>query len=364
MKNTSLLAFCLLLFLISAPAGALEIKKVKRSERKNLNLGPQGAVGVLDVYLFRNKNVSQRCTATHIGNGLMITSGHCFMGAYECNAAKVSWENENFTSRCQYILYSNASESYASGSEISNDLTVFKVDKYPSAAVALSSGSRPTESVLSTEAVALSKRRTGESMITVTSTPCKLIIGPLVNIFSQPKPSDTASHNCELGNIASGSPLMKASGDELIAIHQGTSLLPDPESTAATAEAQKVNYAKVFSSADLQKIINLPYALPDNIRIGGFAGEVFSTGVSEPWSFTVAYLQAKAGSSTISFGVHNGLDTLIEATDGDGKKMLFGGPRRAGYDQRFRMKAPVKITITSTQGGIAPLAWLENIQSP
>ncbi len=365
MKNTSRLAVLLLPFLFSAKGFAAEQKRPVSSKRKLAQVnGPQGAVGVVDVFLYRNKNIAQRCTATHVGNGLVVTSGHCFLGAYDCNEAKVTWNNEEFTSRCQYVLYSNASESYSNGTEISNDLTVFKVDRYPRAQAFVPAQARLTETNLAKDAVLISMQRTGENTTPVTSSNCQIILGPVVNIFSQPKPLDTARHNCDLSDISSGSPVLSSSSNQLLAIHQGTSLLPNPDGSTNFSGIEKVHYAKVISESDIQRIINLPTALPENIRIGGFAGEVFNTGIKEPLSFTVANLQARVGTSTVSFGIHNGLDSIIEATDGDGKTMIFGGPRRAGYDQRFRMKAPVKITLSSTKNGIAPLAWLENIQSP
>jgi hypothetical protein len=55
---------------------------------------------------------------------------------------------------------------------------------------------------------------------------------------------------------------------------------------------------------------------------------------------------------------------LIEVTGADGGKMVFSGPRRAGFEQRFQFKAPVSIMLKSAHTGIAPSAWIENIQSP
>ncbi|MEN9826376.1 MAG: hypothetical protein RI953_2121 [Pseudomonadota bacterium] len=326
----------------------------------------QRAVGVVDVLLFKNKEISQRCTATHVGNGLMVTAGHCFLGAWDCNDARVSWENENFTSRCQYIVYSNASEAYSDGREISNDLTVFKVDRWPAAAVALSAKVNPGENQVATgaSAIAISKNTVSGFIATKTSAPCNIIFGPVVNIFSQPKPFDTAKHGCEISDISSGSPLINSSTNQLIAIHQGTSLLPELENSSSEASTQLVHYAKIIADIDIQKATSLPDAIPSNIRIGGFAGEVYSTGINEPLNLRIANVQAKTGETTVSFSVHNGLDSVIEAVGSDGGKIIFAGPRRAGYEQRFRLKAPVRFNLTSTRGGMAPLAWIEDIQSP
>lgn len=354
--------------LLLAPHGMAGQKKRTPARSPSRSIGntadPRRAVGIVDVYLFKNKNISQRCAATHVGNGIMVTAGHCFLGAYDCNDARVSWENESYTSRCQYVLYSNASEAYSNGREISNDLTVFKVDRAPDASVSLAPMLRNSDVQTTAEAIAISTSRSNGGGVTLSSSACNIILGPVVNIFSQPKPSDTARHNCELADISSGSPLLNTSTNQLIALHQGTSLLPDLENAANNGGHHRINFAKVISDIDVQKAIQLPDALPKDIRVGGFAGEVFNTGIKEPLSFKVVGLQARVGETTVSFGLHNGLDTMIETVDGDGKKMIFAGPRRAGYDQRFRMKAPVKVTLTSTSGGLAPLAWIEDIQSP
>lgn len=326
----------------------------------------QRAVGVVDVFPFKNKEISQRCTATHVGNGLMVTAGHCFLGSWDCNDARVSWEHENFTSRCQYIVYSNASESYSNGLEISNDLTVFKIDRWPEAAMALSTRVNPGDNPLATgtTAIAISKNTISGAIATKASAPCNIVFGPVVNIFSQPKPFDTAKHGCELSDISSGSPLINSSNNQLIAIHQGTSLLPELENSSSEAGTQLVHYAKIIADMDIQKATSLPDAIPSNIRVGGFAGEVFSTGIKEPLNLRIANVQAKIGQTTVSFSVHNGLDSVIEAVGSDGGKIIFAGPRRAGHEQRFRLKAPVRFNLTSTRGGIAPLAWIEDIQSP
>ncbi|MFZ9520319.1 MAG: trypsin-like peptidase domain-containing protein [Silvanigrellaceae bacterium] len=367
MKNTGRFVFCLAALMISLPAVAgNRSKRGNKQPARDVSGANDStrAVGVVDVFLFKNREISQRCTATHVGNGLMVTAGHCFLGSWDCNDARVSWENESFTSRCQYIVYSNASESYSNGREISNDLTVFKIDRWPEAVVSLSPGIKPEDKQFATSAVAISKNKSSNSTSTKTSAPCNLVFGPVVNIFSQPKPSDTAKHNCELSDISSGSPLINTNTNQLIAIHQGTSLLPDLESSSSDIATQLIHYAKIIADIDIQKATSLPDAMPSNIRIGGFAGEVLSTGIKEPLNLRIANVQAKSGQTTVSFSVHNGLDSVIEAVGSDGGKIIFAGPRRAGHEQRFRLKAPVRFNLTSSRGGIAPLAWIEDIQSP
>jgi hypothetical protein len=360
------------------------------ADSKKSNDAIQKAIGIVDVFLFKDRRLSYRCVATHIGQGVMVTSGHCFLGAYDCNDAKVTWEKENFVSKCQYVIYSNASEAYSNGREISNDLTAFKVDRFPEASV-----QRPlskAESTLlqsmpeqvqnsfyavtkfSTDSSSMGGQRpavtaTNESRASSTtetrsSAPCKLILGPISNIFLQPKPSDTARHTCELSGIASGAPIISASDNRLVAIHQGSSTLPNLESNPSGVVNEPVHFAKVLADLDFKKITGLPEVLPENIRIGGFAGEVFSTGIDRPVKLKVANLQARLGQSTVSFRVHNGLDSIVEVVSGDGKSMIFGGPRRAGYEQRFQFKAPARVMLTGTRDGVAPLAWLEDIQSP
>lgn len=348
-----------------ADAEAAQKKKRRPSQSLTRSGGPQRAVGIVEVFLFKNKNVAQRCAATHVGNGIVVTAGHCFLGAYDCNQAVVHWDDESVVSRCQHIIYSNASEAHAKGQEISNDLTVFKVDRHPDASVNLASAAKLQElQHAGADAIAISKTTLNGNPATMTSATCRIVFGPILNIFSQPKPSDTARHNCDLSEISSGSPLINSATNQLIALHQGTSLLPDLETSPNGASTHKIHFAKVISDIDVQKALNLPDALPNEIRVGGFAGEVFNTGIAEPIQMTLARIQARVGQTTVSFGVHNGLDSVVEAIDGNGKKMIFAGPRRAGYDQRFRMKAPVQIKLINAQGGIAPVAWIEDIQSP
>lgn len=340
-------------------------RKKRRPTQSLTGSGLQRAVGIVEVFLFKNKKVAQRCTATHIGNGIVVTAGHCFLGAYDCNDAVVHWDDDSLVSRCQHVIYSNASEAHAKGREISNDLTVFKVDRHPAASVNIGSAAKLQElQNAAADAIAISKTTLNGNPSTMTSATCRIVFGPIVNIFSQPKPSDTARHNCDLSEISSGSPLINTTTNQLIALHQGTSLLPDLETSPNGASTHKIHFAKVISDLDVQKALTLPDALPKEIRVGGFAGEVFNTGISEPIQMTIARIQARVGESTVSFGVHNGLDSVIEAIDGNGKKMIFAGPRRAGYDQRFRMKAPVQIKLINAQGGVAPVAWIEDIQSP
>lgn len=368
LKNLNTFLLPLLSSFLLLGATPHQKERVATQKLKN-DFDPQRAVGVVEVFLYKNKNLPQRCIATHLGNGLMMTAGHCFLGAYDCNNARVLWENESYASRCQYIIYSQVSESYSKGQELFNDLTLFQVDRFPQASLSaapvsaqdLSTTSSPREE----SSVAISAESPAKQDVRLQTSFCKTLFGPATTIFLQPKPSDSAKHDCALGNIRSGAPLLQEKTWQILAIHQGAAILPFfTDNDRSEAKNSSVNFAKIITDSRVKMAINLPTALPQNIRIGGFAPEVFSMGISEPLQLAVANIQASVGQQTVSFAVHNGLDTVLEAIDADDTKIIFAGPRRAGYEQRFRMKAPVKISLTSTPGGTAPLAWIEDIRSP
>jgi hypothetical protein len=339
----------------------------KKKPSKNFNAHGESlnALGLVDVYPFEDKSRALRCSAFHLGDGYVATAGHCFLGAFDCNGAKVRWHNSNVISKCERMLYSNASESFTNSNEFSNDLSIFKVDLAPTQKFAVAA-ERPFSDSLSRDNVRLIRAQLRSGKVEASySEPCQLVTGRITNIFGQPKTQDTALHTCAFGEFADGSPLIDANTKSLLALHQGTSMLPAFDSTSdETAALKSINFAKTLSELDILRIINDQDRQRSQIRIGGFSSEVFSTGIYEKISMKVATLQAAQNSETVSFIAHNGVDSQLEITAADGSKMIFAGPRRAGYEQRFQFKAPVQIVLKSSHTGIAPSAWIENIQSP
>lgn len=363
-KTTLRNILCSSILLTTAEASAASRRK-HATEKSNQHANLSSAIAILDVYPFEEKNRALRCTAFHLGDGYMATSGHCFLGAFDCNGAKVRWANSQSVSHCKKVLFSNASEALYRGNEISTDLAIFAVDNPPQAKFSLSSSKASFEQGSSYEVHGLNvKLRSGRPMSQFTNS-CQLVTGPITNIFGQPKTLDTAIHDCPMGEFSDGSPILDATTKALLAIHQASSLIPIFESSGdSSAQLKSVNYAKTISDPDIIRIINSEPMHPTNIRIGGFSSEVFNTGFYEKIVMKIATLEARDNSETISFTAHNGIDSLIEVTGADGGKMVFSGPRRAGFEQRFQFKAPVSIMLKSAHTGIAPSAWIENIQSP
>lgn len=355
---------CAAILFATAEASAASRRK-NASDQSGQQVDVSSAVAILDVYPFEEKNRALRCSAFHLGDGYMATSGHCFLGALDCNGAKVRWANSQMVSNCKKVVFSNASESLYRGNEISTDLAVFVVDNAPQAKFFITSGKEADEEFSPHEVHALNvQMRSGRVNGQLTSS-CRMITGPITNIFGQPKTPDTAVHDCLMSEFSDGSPIIDAATKALLAIHQGSSVIPAFESPSdSSAKLKSVNYAKTITDLDLIRIINSEDVQPTHLRIGGFSSEVFNTGFYEKISMKIATLEARDNSETISFTAHNGIDSLIEVIGADGGKMVFSGPRRAGFEQRFQFKAPVSIMLKSAHTGIAPSAWIENIQSP
>lgn len=82
--------------------------------------------------------ISMGCTATHIGNGFVITAGHCFWASEEpvenqpCHGETVSWgvrgqKQAYLVSNCENIVIAQKSDT--------GDFAIFKVSPIPQAAI-------------------------------------------------------------------------------------------------------------------------------------------------------------------------------------------------------------------------------------
>lgn len=89
--------------------------------------------------------ISMGCTATHIGNGLVLTAGHCFeatarRSAKSCDGVSVSWGYRKdkapfLISQCVAVLAAELNDN--------RDYAIFKVDKAPTEKVEFDFQTRP-----------------------------------------------------------------------------------------------------------------------------------------------------------------------------------------------------------------------------
>lgn len=359
-----LAAFFLFCVTVAPEASAQWWKKKHKRAIDSGNL-VENAVGVVEFFPFEKRDNPLRCAAFHLGHGMVATAGHCFLGAWDCNGAVVKWSNSALQSRCISVLYSNASEAYSNGREVSSDLTVFKVDSAPAHKIFLTGSRHRLKEPADLDVVTLQLSQKNGKWISQRSPDCILQTGAVSNIFGQPKPSDTARHSCILGDYSDGSPILDAKTGALLALHQAVSQIPAFTENGSGGEStlKEINYGKTLQHLDLDELTQQGPSDLRDMRVGGFSGEVFSIGLREKLSMRVVTLPARNSAENLSFLAHNGLDTTLEVIGADGKKMVFTGPRRAGFEQRFSFKAPVSIVVKGTHTGIAPSAWIEDIES-
>jgi len=114
--------------------------------------------GAIDAFGLISINQSNACTGTHLGNGYVLTAGHCFLSEavpnpqstsnIDCSTVEVHWgfrgspETGNvkpvisLTSRCTQVVYAELNQQ--------RDFAIFKVDHAPAAKIAISTDHKRT----------------------------------------------------------------------------------------------------------------------------------------------------------------------------------------------------------------------------
>jgi V8-like Glu-specific endopeptidase len=157
--------------------------------------------------------ISMGCTATHIGNGYVLTAGHCF-DAYptlshnlDCSDVTVAWgvregKEAYMTSNCEKVI--------AAQQDDVNDFAIFKVSPVPPASVK----------------VDLSAKITQGDRVTLFSHPEELplrwskycvVQSKLDPMFSP----DTLQHKCDTNPGSSGATILDAFTGMVVGIHDG-----------------------------------------------------------------------------------------------------------------------------------------------
>jgi V8-like Glu-specific endopeptidase len=75
---------------------------------------------------------SNGCTATHVGDGVVLSAGHCVSSQQECAQTTIHWgylagRDPSVVSRCTLVLTSDRG--------LGSDYAVFEVDRIPKAAI-------------------------------------------------------------------------------------------------------------------------------------------------------------------------------------------------------------------------------------
>jgi len=147
----------------------MEVRKLQTEAGEITTLVPVGSPGMVEKIIGENEltpvlndgaNIPERyrslingfgrmsmgCTATHIGDGLVISAGHCFEAPpnrtnnAKCDGIKVEWgvrkdKPAYLTSNCEKILAYETSDD--------RDYAIFKVDKAPPVKLAVDLSGRP-----------------------------------------------------------------------------------------------------------------------------------------------------------------------------------------------------------------------------
>lgn len=179
--------------------------------------------------------MSMGCTATHIGNGYVLTAGHCFWASEElvkdkeCSDTTIEWGYREggvapyLKSTCQKIVAAQRNSK--------NDFAILKVSPVPDFAVA----------------VELNRKATVDDVVTIFSHPEELplrwsktciVENPTDTKFSP----DTLQHKCDTNPGSSGATIIDATTNKVIGIHDGGRL---------TAPAVGINYGTYLTNQEV-----------------------------------------------------------------------------------------------------------------
>lgn len=183
--------------------------------------------------------LSMGCTATHIGNGIVLTAGHCFWASdlvrdQDCSDTTVTWgvregNSANTTqSKCEKILFMQRDD-------IGSDFAIMKVSPAPEAAIG----------------VELERKAAVDDQITIFSHPEEMPLRWSQNCVVE-NPTDTdlppqaLQHKCDTNPGSSGATILDANTLKVVAIHDGGRL---------TGRAQGMNYGTFLTDTEVRNAL-------------------------------------------------------------------------------------------------------------
>lgn len=313
------------------------------------------AVGSLRVFPLATTSTKQlSCTAAHIGNGLVLTAGHCFLGARSCNSSYVIFGSrknrpvsETTFSKCEEVVAVVSDESRLGSS--GEDFALFRVSNPPKEFFEINVSSRPSSG--SAKLALLSYpifKSSWNAPSLFYSGPCEVRFDSVATSSGRVKPAQTFSHSCSGSGGSNGGPLIDLNTMKLSGIY--TSAFPDSPLEQGTQNASSSFLAKAFSGLHFQKLFNLsvqtePLKFPKAVRSGFFAPEVFPSGFPLNLNFELATLPNIQ--TYVSFRVRRTSDTRVTLQTTKDSIVLANMPRS---EEVFKLKTPVTVRAAASKG--------------
>ncbi len=276
-------------------------------------------------------HMSMGCTATHLGNGFVLSAGHCFDAPaqkeemVDCSSTKVTWGSRRGTkphlvSRCRMILVQETSND--------RDYALFVVDNAPAEKVALASGNARWGTPIT-----MFGHPSGRPL--EWSGECELL-DPSYGGWS----SQAFSHQCDTEPGNSGSAVVDSRTLEIVGIHDG-GIAP-------------YNYGTFISNTPIAQFRayidgRAEFALPDPSRVHVFQRHQLGHNSQDR---VLVEIQGEEPSDRVavdvSYDVEDGYDFVV-IVDGSGVRSepMTGKGRVAMSD----MVAPVSILFNSDKSG-------------
>lgn len=298
---------------------------------------PQKYAPLIDAF----GKMSMGCTATHIGNGLVISAGHCFGAprqrtSKDCDAVTIEWGVRQdspayLTSKCKSVLAAQANYE--------EDYAIFQVEPVPPVKVEFNFDARPAIGTVLTQFSHPGARPLEWSQNCSLQTAAQGGWG-----------SNQFSHQCDSEPGSSGSVLIDDASLAIVGIHNGG--------------MDQWNYATYLTDTPLREFIgrggSTPVPLPEPAKPVEFPDQHFG-----PFPNSSSILLSEFGAV---LGKKMSFDLLMDLEEGkDFIRIEYGFDQAmelTGFQQRsFRNLAlPLKISFRSSKYIRSTTAIFKNIK--
>lgn len=185
--------------------------------------------------------IDMGCTATHIGDGYVLTAGHCFWAGpnlernVDCTGTTIQWgvregATPYMTSQCEKIVAQQLND------DSGNDFAILKVSPVPTAKVG----------------VDLRRRSWAGRRVTIFSHPNTLPLRWSKYCYVQPQsaynpilPAAAMQHKCDTDPGSSGATILDVFTKKVVGIHDGGVLRPGPA----------MNYGTFITNAGVSSVL-------------------------------------------------------------------------------------------------------------